>query len=170
MKATGGNGRIPGLIDHDAGGFEVFESGAILMYLADKYGKFMPNDAQRRSQVQQWIMFQMAGVGPMMGQWNHFRGAKDADGNPVPYGVTRYQNETERLFGVLDSWLGRPGNTYLVGDELSIADFCMYPWCKLGSKMFGNDKPNFQRWLELLDARPAFSKGMTIGREPMSKM
>ena len=123
VAATGGNGRIPGLIDHENDGFTVFESAAILMYLAEKYGKFYPSDLKARSEVQQWMFFQMGGVGPMAGQWNHFR--KDPDGIKGKYGEERYRLETQRLFGVLDARLA--GNKYVVGNEVTIADFCMYP-------------------------------------------
>ncbi|MDB6104706.1 MAG: glutathione S-transferase, partial [Gammaproteobacteria bacterium] len=118
------NGRIPTLIDHDNDDFVIFESGAILIYLAEKSGKFLPQDVKGRSRVLQWLMFQMSGIGPMMGQANvFFRYAPEK----IPYAIERYQRETLRLFGVLDNQLA--SNEYIAGDY-SIADMALWPWVK----------------------------------------
>ena len=118
------NGRIPTIVDHDNGDFAVFESGAILIYLAEKTGKLMPKDVKGRSLVIQWLMFQMAGIGPMMGQANvFFRYAPEK----IQYAIDRYQRESMRLFGVLDRRLA--GNEYLAGDY-SIADIANFSWVR----------------------------------------
>jgi len=153
------NGRIPAIIDHDNGDFCVFESGAILIYLAEKYHKFFPiEDAKKKSEVIQWIMFQMGGVGPMQGQANHFyKFAKEK----IPYAIERYQNETRRLYTVLDTQLA--GKDYLTG-ELSIADICTFPWVNgysfAGVSIEGLD--NLKRWLDTMNARPAVQKGLKV--------
>lgn len=116
------NSKIPAIIDHDTE-ITVFESGAILMYLAEKTGKFLPKETKSRYQVMEWLMFQMASVGPMFGQFNHFnRFAPEK----VPYAIARYEQETLRLYGVLDGQLAdRP---YIAGENYSIADIALYPW------------------------------------------
>jgi GST-like protein len=160
------NGRIPTLLDHEAGEFPVFESGAILHYLADKHGRFLPpaNDPKGRSVVMQWLMFQMAGVGPMMGQAGVFyRYAEEK----IPFAINRYQNETKRLFGVLDERLGKA--EYLAGDY-SIADMATYPWIVahpwIGVTLDGFD--NLKRWVETVGERPAVKAGMTIPSETVT--
>jgi len=152
------NGRIPTIIDHDNDDFVVFESGAILIYLAEKCGKFLPADPKGRSHVIQWLMFQMAGVGPMMGQANVFyRYAPEK----IPYAIERYQREVRRLFEVLDRQLSR--NEYLAGDY-SIADIATFPWVRgydwSGVSIDGLD--NLRRWLDALAARPAVQRGLEI--------
>jgi glutathione S-transferase len=119
------NGRIPAIVDRDADDFPVFESGAILLYLAEKTGRLLPSDARGRSLVQQWLMFQMSGVGPMQGQANvFFRYAPEK----IPFAIERYQNETRRLYEVLDRRLAR--TEYLAG-EYSIADVATWPWVRI---------------------------------------
>ncbi len=119
------NGRIPTIVDHDEGGFAVFESGAILVYLAEKTGQLMPKDTKGRSTVIQWLMFQMGGIGPMQGQANVFyRYAPEK----IPYAIERYQKETKRLYKVLDHRLA--DREYLAGDY-SIADIATWPWVTL---------------------------------------
>jgi GSH-dependent disulfide-bond oxidoreductase len=152
------NGKIPTIIDRDADDFAVFESGAILIYLAEKTGKFMPTDAKGRSLVMQWLMLQMAGVGPMMGQafvfLNYFE-------ETIPSVIKRYKNESTRLLGVLDKRLGEA--EYLAGDY-SIADMATYPWVSR-FEMIGldaDDFPNLLRWMDLLEERPAIDVGMEI--------
>ncbi|MCX7180360.1 MAG: glutathione S-transferase N-terminal domain-containing protein, partial [Proteobacteria bacterium] len=145
------NGRIPAIIDHDAGDFAVFESGAILIYLAEKTGKLMPSDPQRRSQVLQWLMFQMGGIGPMMGQANVFFRYFPEKIQPA---IDRYQGECKRLFRVLDGHL--KDNEYLAGDY-SIADIANWAWVRTHhwSGVGVDEFPHLQRWLALIRARPA---------------
>ena len=119
------NGRIPAIVDRDAGDFAVFESGAILLYLAEKAGKLMSADAKSRSRVVQWLMFQMGGVGPMQGQANVFFRYAPVQ---IPFAIERYQKETRRLYEVLDRRLGEA--EYLAGDY-SIADIATWPWVSL---------------------------------------
>jgi GSH-dependent disulfide-bond oxidoreductase len=153
------NGRIPAIVDHEAGGFAVFESGAILVYLAEKTGKLLPTGTQARSRVMQWLMFQMGGVGPMMGQANvFFRYAPEK----IPYAIDRYQREVRRLFEVLERQLG--DNVFVAGSDYSIADIALYPWVA-GHEWSGvgiDGLPALRRWLELVGSRPAVQKGRTI--------
>ena len=117
------NGRIPAIVDHDNGDFAVFESGAILIYLAEKTGKFLPTEPKARSRVLQWLMFQMSGVGPMMGQANvFFRYAPEK----IPYAIERYQREVRRLFEVMERQLAN--NEYIAGPDYSIADIALWSW------------------------------------------
>ena len=152
------NGRIPAIIDHDSDDFIVFESGAILIYLAEKAGKFLPADAKGRSRVIQWLMFQMGGIGPMQGQANvFFRYAPEK----IPFAIERYQKETLRLYQVLERQLD--GREFLV-DEVSIADFATFPWVRshewAGLSIDG--MPNVRRWLDTLSARPAVKRGLAV--------
>ena len=153
------NGRIPAIIDHDAGDFAVFESGAILIYLAEKTGKLLPAEPRARSRVLQWLMFQMGGVGPMMGQANvFFRYAPEK----IPYAIDRYQREVRRLFEVLERQL--EDNVFIAGPDYSIADISLFPWVA-GYEWSGvsiDGLPGVQRWLELVGARPAVQKGRAI--------
>ncbi len=152
------NGRIPAIIDHDLDDFVVFESGAILLYLAEKSGKFLPTDVKGRSRVIQWLMFQMGGVGPMQGQANVFyRYAPEK----IPYAIERYQKETLRLYQVLE---GQLRNREYLADEISIADFATFPWVQ-GCEWAGlsiEGMPNLQRWLETMAARPAVRRGLQV--------
>lgn len=152
------NGRIPTIVDRDNGDFAVFESGAIMIYLAEKTGRLMPADDKGRSLVIQWLMFQMAGIGPMMGQANVFyRYAPEK----IPYAIERYQREVTRLFGVLDRRLD--GNEYLAGDY-SIADIANWCWVRgyewSGVSLDGLD--NLARWLNTIAQRPAVQRGVEI--------
>ncbi|MHB8455016.1 MAG: glutathione S-transferase family protein [Acidiferrobacterales bacterium] len=152
------NGRIPAIIDHDLNDFAVFESGAILIYLAEKTGRFLPADVKGRSRVIQWLMFQMGGIGPMQGQANVFyRYAPEK----IPYAIERYQRETLRLYQVLEQQLH--GREYLAG-EVSIADFATFPWVRsyewAGLEIDGT--PNLRRWLDTMTARPAVRRGLDI--------
>ena len=152
------NGRIPTIVDHDEGGFAVFESGAILVYLAEKTGKLLPSDKKGRSTVMQWLMFQMAGIGPMQGQANVFyRYAPEK----IPYAIERYQKETKRLYAVLDRRLA--DREYLAGDY-SIADIATWPWVVLHgwAGVDVDDLPHLERWIELVGARPAVVTGRSI--------
>lgn len=153
------NGRIPVLVDHDAGGFVVFESGAILVYLAEKTGQLMPADALGRSVALQWLMFQMGGVGPMMGQANVFyRYAPER----VPYAIDRYQRESRRLLEVLDARLAE--SEYLAGGEYTIADIATWPWARTyawaGVSIDGLG--HLGRWLEAVASRPAVQRGIAV--------
>jgi GST-like protein len=151
------NGRIPTIVDHDNGGFAVFESGAILIYLAEKTGKLLPKDVKGRSLAIQWLMFQMGGIGPMMGQANVFyRYAPEK----IPYAIERYQREVRRLLEVLDTRLGEA--EYLGGDY-SIADIATWPWVKAGQAMIG-DSPRIAAWLERVGARPGVQRGFQVER------
>jgi GST-like protein len=149
------NGRIPTLDDE---GFILFESGAILIYLAEKTGKFLPKDVHGRSRVIQWLMFQMSGVGPMMGQANVFLRYFP---EKIPAAIERYQREVTRLFGVLDRQLA--SHEYVAG-EYSIADMALWPWVS-GYEWSGVSVAEFaslQRWLSLLGARPAVQAGRDV--------
>ena len=155
------NSKIPAIIDQDGPSGQpctVIESGAILMYLAEKTGKFMPTEMAARYDVIQWLMFQMGGIGPIFGQVHHFkRAAKEQ----VPYAINRYYTECRRLYGVLDARL--EGREYLAGD-LSIADFATLPWVFRfdWQEVDLADFPNVKRWYDNLMARPALARGMDI--------
>ncbi len=152
------NGRIPTIVDRDADDFAVFESGAILIYLAEKTGKLLPKDAAGRSVAIQWLMFQMAGVGPMQGQANvFFRYAPEK----IEYAIHRYQNETKRLYTVLDARLAE--HEYLAGDY-SIADIATWPWAILHgwAGVDIEDLPNLRAWIERVGARPAVQAGRAV--------
>jgi GST-like protein len=153
------NGRIPAIVDHDNGGFAVFESGAILIYLAEKTGKLLPSEPKARSRVLQWLMFQMGGVGPMMGQANvFFRYAPQK----IPYAIDRYQRESRRLFEVMERQLA--SNTYIAGEEYSIADIALHSWVA-GHEWSGvsvDGLPGLRRWMDLVGARPPVIKGRTV--------
>jgi GST-like protein len=156
------NSKIPVIVDHDGPGgkpYTVIESGAILMYLADKTGKFLPKDIAKRYDVIQWLMVQLTGVGPMFGQWTHF---KLFAGGGNEYSLTRYQTEVKRLYEVLEKRLGQ--HAYLGGDEYSIADIATFPWTRnhdaMGVKWEAN--PNLKRWFEAISARPAVKKMIEV--------
>ena len=152
------NGRIPAIVDRDAGDFAVFESGAILVYLAEKTGQFLPADPRGRSVVLQWLMFQMGGVGPMMGQANvFFRYAPEK----LPWAIGRYQREVRRLFEVLD---GRLADVpYLAGDY-SIADMATWPWVVTHDwcDVSVDGLAHLQRWLRDVGERPAVVRGAAV--------
>jgi GSH-dependent disulfide-bond oxidoreductase len=155
------NGRIPAMIDRSAADFAVFESGAILIYLAEKTGRLMPTHPKGRSLVLQWLMFQIGGVGPMMGQTNVFFRYFPEKIQPA---IERYQNETRRLFGVLNRHL--KDHEYLAGDY-SIADIANWTWVRTHkwSGVEVDDLPNLQRWLKQIAARPAAQKGIVVPYE-----
>jgi GSH-dependent disulfide-bond oxidoreductase len=152
------NGRIPAIVDRDADDFAIFESGAILIYLAEKTGRLMPRDAKGRSLVLQWLMFQMGGVGPMMGQANVFFRYFPEKIAPA---IERYQNEVKRLLGVLDGRL--KDHEYLAGDY-SIADIANWSWVRTHnwSGVAIGDFPHLKRWLDTIAMRPAAQKGITV--------
>ena len=152
------NGRVPAIVDRDEGDFAVFESGAILIYLAEKTGRLMPPDRKGRSLVIQWLMFQMANIGPMMGQANVFYRYFPVKLQPA---IDRYQGEVRRLFGVLDGRLAQ--HEYLVGDY-SIADIASWAWVR-GHDWSGvsiEPFPHLARWVAQLAARPACQRGIEI--------
>lgn len=155
------NHRIPAIVDPEGPGgkpYSLFESAAILIYLAEKTGTFLPGDAGARFRCLEWLMFQMGGVGPMFGQANHFISYAP---EKIPYAVDRYTNEVKRLFNVLDRRLGQA--EYLGGDY-SIADMATYPWCRLYER-YGVDLaefPNASRWMDACDARPGVQKGLAV--------
>jgi len=153
------NGRIPAIVDRDAGNFAVFESGAILIYLAEKTGRLMPTDVQGRSRVIQWLMFQMAGIGPMQGQANVFNRYFP---EKIPSVIARYVNEVKRLYGVLDGALAT--REFIAGDDYSIADIAHYPWIAQHdwSGVELEPFPHLRRWFETLSRRPAVRSGMAV--------
>ena len=156
--AVNPNGRIPAIIDHDNHGFKVFESGAILIYLAQKAGRLLGTNPNSESEVIQWLMFQMGGLGPMMGQANvFFRYAEEK----IPYAVERYQREVRRLLAVLDGRLQQV--EYLAGDY-SIADIANWSWAKSHdwSGVDIDGLPNLERWLQAIAARPAVMRGTEV--------
>ncbi|MGK9202018.1 MULTISPECIES: glutathione binding-like protein [Sinorhizobium] len=167
------NGRIPAIIDPngpDGKPIGLFESGAILIYLAEKTGKLLPADAARRYEALCWVMFQMGGIGPMFGQFGHFfKFAADKVANN-PYPVQRYRDEAKRLLGVLEARL--EGRQWLMGDEYTIADIATYPWVEGARKFYGGAEvldyksfPNVMDWVDRGLARPAAQKGMEIPRK-----
>lgn len=170
------NNRMPAIIDtapaDGAGPISIFESGAILQYLAEKTGKFLPTMLRERVVVNEWLFWQMAGLGPMAGQNHHFnRYAPDK----IPYAIERYERETRRLYGVLDKQL--KGREFVAGDSYSIADMAIYPWIVPHEAQHQdiNDTPQLKRWFEAVRARPAtvraYEKGEAISPsgQPMSE-
>lgn len=153
------NGRIPAIVDREADNFAVFESGAILIYLAEKTGRLLPTDAKGRSRVIQWLMFQMGGIGPMMGQANVFYRYWPEKYQPA---IDRYQNESRRLFEVLNGRLGE--SEWLGGPDYSIADIANWCWVRIhdwsGVPVEGLD--HLQRWMAAIAARPAADRGVKV--------
>lgn len=157
------NNRVPAIVDHDAEGgrLSVFESGAILVYLAEKTRRFMPHDLHGRMDVLQWLFWQMGGIGPMFGQVNHF---KLIAPEKIDYAITRYVNEAKRLFGVMDRRLA--DREFLAGDY-SIADMACYGWCTYHERMEQDldEVPNVKRWFEAMSARPGVQRGIAVGAD-----
>jgi GSH-dependent disulfide-bond oxidoreductase len=154
------NNKIPSIIDNDGPGgkpLQLFESGAILMYLAEKTGKFLPQEMAQRYEVIQWLMFQMGGVGPMFGQANYFYRLEEK----VPFAIERYYKEAIRLYKVLEQALGQ--RDYLAG-EYSIADIATYPWVGRhdGHNVKLEDFPKVKRWFDTVSQRPAVKRGMAV--------
>lgn len=156
------NNKIPAIVDPDGPGGEplaLFESGAILLYLAQKTGRLMPKDPRAYWTAVQWLMWQMGGFGPMLGQAHHFlRFAKE----DIPYAKDRYANETRRLYGVLDKRLGEA--EWLAGNDYSMADIATFPWAGRHEwqQIDLNDFPNVQRWFDAMAARPAVQRGRVV--------
>jgi GST-like protein len=162
--AVAPNNRIPAIVDRnpaDGGGpLSVFESGAILQYLAEKTGKFLPADLRGRTEVMQWLFWQMGGLGPMLGQNHHFRNYTT---EKIPYAINRYVKETERLYGVLDERLA--DRDFIAGDY-SIADMACYPWIVLHERQGQNldDFPNIKRWFDAIQLRNAVQRAYAIAK------
>jgi GST-like protein len=159
------NRRMPAIVDHEPPGGDgplaIFESGAILIYLAEKYRRFWPTDVRGRYDVTQWLMWQMGGLGPMCGQAHHFRQYVSA---PLPYATDRYTNEVNRLYGVLDA---RLAEREFIAEQYSIADMACWPWIK-PYKGQGQDLDQFEnlkRWFLALNKRPGVHDGWNVGRE-----
>lgn len=157
------NNRMPAIVDHapsDGGEpYALFESGSILIYLAEKTGQFLPTNERDRHQTLQWLMWQMGGVGPMMGQANHFVHYAPED---IPYGKKRYTNETKRLLGVLETQLN---HCEFIAGAYSIADMACYPWIK-GAESLGivlSDFPRVADWITRISERPAVQRAYTVG-------
>jgi GST-like protein len=156
------NSKIPAIVDSEGPGSKrlaVFESGAILIYLAEKTGKLLPSDPVKRVETLEWLMFQMAGVGPMFGQRHHFfRAAPEK----VPYALERYTKETHRIYGVLDKRLAE--HEYLAGGAYSIADIATYPWIARWEwhDLDWTKFPNVERWFKAIGSRPAVQRGMAV--------
>jgi GST-like protein len=164
------NGRMPAIVDRDpadgAGPLPIFESGAILIYLAERSGRLLPQDPRGRCEVVQWLMWQMAGLGPMLGQNGHFLLYAP---EKIPYAIERYGREARRLYGVLDSRL--QDRDYIAGD-FSVADIACFPWI-MTHKAQGltlDDYPNLKRWYAVLRQRPRLQAGLAVGREDREPM
>jgi GST-like protein len=167
------NHRIPAIVDPegpDGQRVQLFESGAILIYLAEKAGRLIPSDSAARYTCLQWLMFQMGGIGPMFGQYNHFAGYAP---EKLPYAIERYGNEVKRLHRVLEKRLS--GSAYLAGDEYSIADIATFPWVRNPDRrgVELSEYPGVQRWHDAIAARPAVQRGVAVlsenqRRGPMS--
>ena len=152
------NGRIPAIVDRDAGDFAVFESGAIMLYLAEKFGKFWPDDAKERSVQIQWLMWQMGGLGPMMGQLNVF---KRYFPEKIPAAIERYERESYRLFGVLEGQLREDG---YIGEAYGLADMACFPWIAAHTwpELTLDDYPKVKAWHDRIRARPAVERAMQV--------
>jgi GST-like protein len=156
------NNKIPAIVDSDGPDgrpISLFESGAILVYLAAKTGKFMPKSDRKKYEVLEWLMFQMGGVGPMLGQNHHFRTYAP---EKLPYAIDRYTNEAKRLYGVIDKRLSQ--SEWLGGGEYSIADIATWPWLRnwknQGIEL--GDYPHLKAWFEKMEARPAVQRGVKV--------
>ena len=165
FKALNPNGKIPVIIDPDGPGGQpitVFESGAILLYLAEKFGRFLPNDRRQKYQAVQWLMLQMGSIGPMLGQAMHFH---NYAAEPVPYAIQRYTKESQRLYEVLNEQLSKAD--YIAGRQYTIADMAIYPWARF-YKRFGVDTTHLtalMNWLEKIKSRPAVRRGLDVLKE-----
>ena len=169
FTAINPNQKIPAIVDHDAGGepLAIFESGAILIYLAEKTRRFLPSDPRARAMTIQWLMYQMSHVGPIIGQAGHFMNQAP---EKIPYAIQRFVGETLRILGVLDG--GLASREYLAG-EYSIADMATYPWVEAAWTPLSSTLPekigelgNVRRWLDRVSARPAVQRGMQVPKAP----
>ncbi len=165
--AVSPNNRIPAIIDHDPadkrGPLPVFESGAILIYLANKSGRFLPKDERERTDVIAWVMWQMAGLGPMLGQHGHFLLYAEEKNF---YAIDRFRGEAKRLYGVLDRQLART-QAYVAGPEYSIADMACFPWVMThkAQRFTLDDWPHVKKWFAMLRARPFLQRGLAVGKD-----
>ena len=163
---TSPNNRIPAIIDHapEDGGppVPVFDSGAVLIYLAEKTGRFLPAGVRERAATIQWLMWQMSGLGPMLGQHGHFLLYAEAQ---HAYALDRFRGEAKRLYGVLDRQLGKTG-AYVAGGDYTIADMACFPWVMThkAQKLTLDDYPNVKRWFATLRAREALQRGLAAGK------
>jgi GST-like protein len=161
------NNRIPAIVDHAPMGsgapLAIFESGAILQYLAEKSGLLLPTDVAARFRVMSWLMWQMSGLGPMLGQNGHFLLYAN---EKIPYAMERYRLEARRLYGVLDKQLALTG-AHIAGDDYSIADIACFPWVMThkAQQLTLDDFPHVRRWFAELRARPAVQRGLAVGKE-----
>ena len=156
------NNKIPAIVDDkgpDGQPISLFESGAILLYLASKTGKFLPRSDRQKFEVLQWLMFQMGGVGPMLGQAHHFRIYAP---EKIEYAVNRYTNEARRLYGVMDRQLAT--HRYIAGDEYTIADIAIFPWLRSWQNqgIAWADYPSLKKWFDTIAARPAVMRGVQV--------
>ena len=156
------NNKIPAIVDPqgpDGAPISMFESGAILLYLATKTGKFLPDATRARYEVLEWLMFQMGGVGPMLGQAHHFRIYAP---QKIDYAVNRYTNEARRLYGVMDKRLAK--SRYIAGTEYSIADIAIFPWLRSWKNqgIEWSDYPRLKGWFDEIEARPAVQRGVQV--------
>ena len=164
------NNRIPAMVDHDPPGggapFGSFETGAMLVYLAEKTGRLLPSDFAGRHTVLPWLMWQMGGLGPMLGQNGHF---KLYAPEKLPYAIDRYERETARLYGVLDRRLGEA--EYVAGEEYTIADMAIFPWIMTHKRqeITLGDYPNIARWYALCRARPALQAGLGVMKDAINR-
>ncbi|MBX3655561.1 MAG: glutathione S-transferase N-terminal domain-containing protein [Ramlibacter sp.] len=160
--AVSPNNKIPAMVDPqgpDGKPISLFESGAILLYLAAKTGQFLPEGDRARYEVLQWLMFQMGGVGPMLGQAHHFRLYAP---EKIPYAIDRYSNEAKRLYGVIDKQLSR--SPFLAGDTYSIADIATFPWLRSWQNqgIVLSDYPHLEKWFHQISGRPAVQRGVQV--------
>jgi GST-like protein len=156
------NNKIPAIVDPDGpdgAPISLFESGAILLYLAGKTGRFLPDDTRGKYKVLEWLMFQMGGVGPMLGQAHHFRIYAP---EKIPYAIDRYTNEAKRLYGVMNRQIAK--HRYIAGDEYSIADIAIFPWLRSWKNqgIDWNDHPHLKGWFDEISARPAVMRGVEV--------
>lgn len=159
------NNKIPAIVDPegpDGEPISLFESGAILIYLAEKTGRFLPSSPRKRYAALQWLMFQMGHVGPMLGQAHHFRKYANEE---IPYAVERYTNEAARLYRVIDRRLAE--TSFIAGDEYTIADMAIFPWLRSHENQGQSldDYPDLKRWYEGVEGRPAVRRGVAVGKE-----
>lgn len=156
------NNKIPAIVDPigpDGAPISMFESGAILLYLASKTGRFLPETARARFEMLEWLMFQMGGVGPMLGQAHHFRMYAP---EKIPYAVDRYSNEAKRLYGVMNKRLAK--SKYMAGPDYTIADIAIFPWLRSWKNqgIDWNDYPHLKGWFDEIAARPAVQRGVEV--------
>ncbi len=159
------NNRMPAIVDHEGPGgapVSVFESGAILQYLGEKTGRFYPQEPRKKIAVNEWLFWQIGGLGPMAGQANHFRAYAP---EKIEYAINRYTNEVHRLYGVMNTRLAN--NAYLAGEDYTIADMASFPWVRIWERQGQNieEFPHLKRWLDELSERPALRRGVDVMKD-----